>query len=168
MNRSIAWVGVGVILAGLGLVAFPIVTSGAEQLDVEQILGFLVAPLGLFVVLIAATSVDPTRTTIAGTFGNPDEPEPGDGTTASATHPRTSFAVAVYCRYCRTVITADLARCPRCSRARDCRNCGRPLGQILERPTCPTCARAEATCDCPWLARPAPARIGRGPRGLSG
>jgi hypothetical protein len=166
MNRSIAWVGIALVLVGMGLVAFPIAVLGREELDPEQILGFLAAPLGLFVVLIAAVSVDPTRTTIVGTFGNPDEPPPSaSGPSGASPRPRSSPTAPVYCRYCRAVITADLSRCPRCSRARECRTCGRPLGQVLERPTCPTCAQAEPFCSCPYLARPAPARVGRGARG---
>jgi hypothetical protein len=168
MNRSIAWVGLAVILGGIGLVAFPIVVTGREQLDLEQIVGFLVAPFGLFVVLIAAVSVDPSRTTIAGTFGNPDEPpRPPTEPVAGPPRPRSTPNAPVYCRYCRTIITADLSRCPRCSRARDCRACGRPLGQVLERPTCPTCAQAEPFCTCPSLPRRAPARIGRRAQGVT-
>jgi len=167
MNRAIAGVGIGVILVGIGLVAFPVVVTGQEQLDPEQLTGVLVAPVGLFVVLLAAVSVDPRRTTIVGTFGNPDEPMPSEPseTEVSARAP-TGLREVVYCRFCRTVITPDLARCPRCSRARDCRPCGRPLGLVLERPTCPTCARAELLCNCPVLPRPSPARVRRGARAV--
>jgi len=167
MNRSIAWVGIALAVLGVGLVAFPIIVTGAEQLDDEQLAGFLVAPLGLFVVLIAAVSVDPMTTTISGTFGNPDElPRPNAPAAPIPARPRASPHAPVYCRACRAVITADLSRCPRCSRARECRNCGRPLGQVLERPTCPTCAQAEPFCNCPVLARHAPARVGRLARGI--
>jgi len=162
MNRSIGWVGVGVSLAGVGLMAFPIVVTGREVLDPEQILGFLVAPLGLFVVLIGAVSVDPYRTTVSGTFGNPEEapvpipqPEPIRREVRYA-NPNAS----VYCRFCRAVITADLASCPRCARPRECRSCRRPLGFVLDRPTCPTCARAEPFCNCPRLARIEGPRLG--------
>jgi hypothetical protein len=166
MNRSIAWVGVAIVVIGVGLAAFPVVVSGHEVLDDEQLAGFLVAPFGLFVVLIAAVSVDPTRTTVGGAFGNPDEPPAVSGAAPVAPgRPRTSPNAPVYCRYCRAVITADLSRCPRCSRARECRSCGRPLGQVLDRPTCPTCAHAEPFCNCPALSRPAPARIGRAAHG---
>jgi hypothetical protein len=162
MNRAIAGVGIGVILAGIGLVAFPVVVTGQEQLDPEQLAGFLVAPVGLFVVLLAAVSVDPRRTTIVGTFGNPDEPSPPDPSDVEPpARPRTALSEAVYCRTCRTVMTSDLARCPRCSRARECRTCGRPLGLVLERPTCPRCARPEPTCACPLLPRRGPAHGGR-------
>lgn len=168
MNRSIAWVGIVLILAGIGLVAFPIVVSGHELLDDEQILGFLVAPVGLFVVLIAAVSVDPSRTTIGGAFGNPDEPPAAaGGTRAPPPRPRYSPSAPVYCRFCRAVITSDLAACPRCARARLCRSCARPLGQVLDRPTCPTCARAESFCNCPLLVTSAVPRSGRGSWGVA-
>ncbi len=155
MNRSIAGVGVAVILLGFGLVAFPVVVTGQERLDPEQIAGFLVAPVGLVVVLIAAISVDPRRTTIVGTFGNPDE-TPSLARPSRRAAPRPAFTPSdpVYCRYCRAVITSDLSACPRCARARECRSCGRPLGQVLGRPTCPTCAQAEAFCSCARLAHP--------------
>jgi hypothetical protein len=162
MNRSIAWVGIVLVLAGIALVAFPIYMTGHELLDDEQIVGCLVAPVGLFVVLLAAISVDPSTTTVAGAFGNPDEPSRrGPRSVPLPPRDRSSPYASVYCRSCRTVITSDLARCPRCSRARECHRCGRPLGQVLDRPTCPTCAHAEPFCDCPILARPATASIGR-------
>jgi len=156
MNRSIAGVGIGVILLGFALVGFPIATTGREQLDLEQIAGLLVAPVGLGVVLIAAISVDPRRTTVAGTFDNAPEPRTvkvtgaPPGTRSRLPHP----FEATHCRRCRAVITHDLSNCPRCARARDCRSCGRPLGQVLERPTCPPCARAEPFCNCTVLPHP--------------
>lgn len=165
MDRTIGWVGVGLVVVGIALVAFPIVVMGREQLDMEQIAGFLLAPVGLFVVLIAAVSVDPRTTTILGAFGNPDEPvPPGPSATVVPGPRRYNPHEPVYCRQCRNVVTADLARCPRCSRARDCRNCGRPLGQVLDRPTCPTCAQAEPFCSCPYFARPRPGARRRGAR----
>jgi len=156
MHRSIAGIGIAVILAGFALVAFPIATTGSEQLDLEQLAGFLVAPLGLVVVLIAGLSADPRKTTVAGTFGNPEEP---GRQVLSGAPPGTRRRLRnpyepVHCRHCRSVITAELSNCPRCARARECRTCGRPLGQVLDRPTCPPCARAEPFCNCGLLARP--------------
>jgi hypothetical protein len=164
MNRSLGWIGVGVMLAGLALVASPVALYGRELLDPEQIAGFLIAPVGLFVVMLAAAAVDPRRTTITGTFGNPDELPPAAASTRAPVRARLRNPnEAVHCRHCRSVVTADLSRCPRCARARDCRSCGRPLGQVLDRPTCPTCARAEAFCNCAVLARaPTPRSRGRG------
>jgi hypothetical protein len=157
MNRSIAYCGVALIVLGFILVAYPIVVTGVEQLDMEQEAGFLLAPVGLVVVMLGALALDPARTTVAGTFGNP---ETAQMRTAAmpAVEPRARRLFnphePVDCRYCRTVITPDLAQCPRCARARDCRNCGRPLGLVNDRPTCPTCARAEMFCNCALLVRP--------------
>jgi len=160
MNRSIAYCGVGLIVFGFAMVAYPIVLTGAEQLDLEQELGFLIAPVGLVVVMLGALALDPTRTTVGGAFGNPDTAlERTVLSPREETRTRRLFNPhePVNCRYCRTVITSDLAQCPRCARARDCRNCGRPLGLVNDRVTCPTCARVEGFCNCPQLARPTPA-----------
>ncbi len=156
MNRSIAYVGVAVVVAGLGLVAFPIVVYGHEVFDLEQIFGFLIAPVGLVVVLLGAVAHNPDRTTIGGAFGNPDESlrRARPGTPQPRRRLGYSPLEPVNCRFCRTIITHDLANCPRCARARDCRSCGRPLGMVLDRATCPTCARPEAFCNCPVLPRP--------------
>lgn len=166
MNRDITGIGVVFIVLGFGLVAYPIVFLGGEQLDLEQEIGFLVAPLGLVVVMLGALAHDPERTTVGGAFGNPEEtgrrPERGVRTAADSRSTRIfNPHEPVNCRYCRTVITSDLAYCPRCARPRECRNCGRPLGITLDRPTCPTCGRAEPFCSCPLLARPSPVSSAR-------
>jgi hypothetical protein len=163
MNRSLAYIGIGVILAGFALASFPIVVYGAETFDVEQESGTLIAPVGLVVVLLAAVAPDPRRTTVVGAFGNPDEtvgrerPSPAPPTAPRRYDPK----AAVACRHCRTYIPAELAQCPRCARARDCRSCGRPLGLVLDRATCPRCARPEASCGCSILD----VAIGPTPRG---
>ncbi len=156
MNRSIAMVGVGIVVAGIALLSFPLAVLGREEFDYEQIAGLLVVPIGLVVILIGAVSVDPNQTTVTGTFGNPDEAEirAAEAVLPVAAPRRVNPNTPVHCRYCRSIITADLAQCPRCARARDCRTCGRPLGQVLDRPTCPRCARVEAFCNCPHLVRP--------------
>jgi len=162
MNRSIGYCGVVLVILGFALVAYPIVLTGGEQLDLEQEVGFLLAPLGLVVVMLGALALDPSRTTVGGAFGNPETARlrttpvsPVDVRARRVFNPHEP----VNCRYCRTVITSDLAQCPRCARARECRNCGRPLGMVNDRPTCPTCARSEMFCNCAQLARPpAPTR----------
>jgi RNA polymerase subunit RPABC4/transcription elongation factor Spt4 len=158
MNRSIALIGAVLIVLGFGLVAYPIVFTGGEKLDLEQELGFLVAPVGLVVVMLGALAHDPELTTVGGTFGNPEanlrrpaRGRPVDARAARLFNPHEP----VDCRYCRTVITADLAQCPRCARPRDCRSCGRPLGVTDDRVTCPACGRTEGLCNCPLLVRPA-------------
>lgn len=170
MNRSITRFGIAIILVGFMLVASPIVLTGAEVFDLEQEAGFLIAPVGLLVVLIGAVQTNPERTTVGGTFGNPEEVH---RLRSLPTRPPTiSPAVRwkpnepVFCRFCRTVIASDLAQCPRCARARECRACGRPLGFVLERPTCPYCGRPEAFCNCPRIvhtpgATLAPVRVRR-------
>ncbi len=159
MNRSIVYIGVVLIGLGFALVASPIAFTGTEQLDIEQELGFLVAPVGLVVVMLGALAQDPTRTTVGGAFGNPyAELERSARGPAAGPPARRLFNPhePANCRYCRTVITSDLAQCPRCARARECRNCGRPLGMVTNRVTCPTCGRVEGFCNCPQLVRPTP------------
>ena len=157
MNRSIALIGVVVIVLGFALVAYPIAFTGHEQLDVEQEVGFLFAPVGLVVVMLGALAQNPERTTVGGTFGNP-EADRGRSPRARSFEPRAARLYnphePVNCKYCRTVITADLAQCPRCARPRDCRTCGRPLGIVQDRVNCPGCHRSEALCNCPHLAKP--------------
>jgi hypothetical protein len=156
MNRSIVYVGISVIVLGLGFVAFPIVLTGHEVFDFEQEWGLFLAPVGLVVVLLGAVAHDPERTTVGGAFGNPDETPRRTGPAGPPPRPRISYSPLepVNCRFCRTIITYDLANCPRCARARDCRSCGRPLGMVLDRATCPTCARPEVFCSCAVLPRP--------------
>ncbi len=159
MNRSIVLVGTAIILAGLALVASPLVLFGGEVFTPEQEFGIFLTPIGLLVIMIGAVQANPSATTVGGTFGNPDVRP------ARAAGPRTpagSRAVplgfnpreAVDCRYCRSVITYDLAFCPRCARPRDCRVCGRVLGMAEDRTDCPGCHRIEAFCRCPRLSRP--------------
>jgi len=157
MNRSIAMWGIALIVLGFVLIAYPIAVTGAEQLDLEQEVGFLVAPVGLVVVMLGALAPDPTRTTVGGTFGNPEaalikanRPPGPEPRAARVYNPREP----VNCRYCRTMIPADLAQCPRCARSRDCRSCGRLLAIVNDRVTCPGCSRIEALCNCPMLSKP--------------
>lgn len=162
MNRSIVMVGVAIILAGLALVASPIVLTGAESFTIEQETGIFLSPIGLLVIMIGAVQANPEMTTVGGTFGNPDvtperpaaAPPPTTGrTTPLGYNPREP----VNCRQCGSVITFDLAFCPRCARPRECRGCGRPLGMAEDRTDCPGCHRVEAFCNCPRVARPRPA-----------
>ncbi len=167
MNRSIMYVGIGILLAGFALIAFPIAVTGHEQFDLEQEVGIYLLPPAMAVILIAAVSVDPRGTTVGGTFGNPDarleRTTPRD--------PAAAHAGLLYnpheparCRYCGSIIPAELAQCPRCARARECRTCNRPLGIVLERPTCPTCGLPEARCRCPRIPLKPVASAGRARR----
>ena len=158
MNRSITRLGVAILVMGFMLVASPLVLTGGEVFNVEQEAGLLIAPIGLLVVLIGAVQPNPERTTVGGTFGNPEEVHrlrsSPPRTPPVPSLPRWNPKEPVSCRHCRTTIAPDLARCPRCARARDCRACGRPLGSVLDRATCPFCGRQEAFCNCPRMARP--------------
>jgi len=155
MNRSVAYLGVVTCLAGLALACFPIVVTGHEVFDLEQEVGFLVAPVGLVGVMLAFTLHDPRETTVAGRFGNPEEARRHRAEPLRPTLPSLGYnpREPAVCRHCRTNITFDQANCPRCARPRECRTCGRPLGYVLDRATCPRCARAEAFCNCPQVAR---------------
>jgi hypothetical protein len=157
MNRSITLLGVVIILVGFGLVSSPIVLTGAEQFDLAQEAGIFLAPVGLLVVLIGAVQVNPERTTVGGTFGNPDlaPRRPTPDRPPDPARPARGFSPKspVDCRYCRTVIPYDLAYCPRCARPRECRGCGRTLGVADDRTDCPGCHRVEAFCNCPRLPR---------------
>ncbi len=161
MHRTIAYLGIAVFLGAIVLIAFPIWAFGAEQFDSEQELGILILPAGLLVLLAAGVSTDPRTTTVGGAFGNREfDSSRRPARSAGVTPPRLRYhpMEAVPCDHCGTMIAADLAQCPRCTRARPCRTCGRPLGIVLERPTCPRCAKAEAFCDCPVLPRAAAPR----------
>jgi hypothetical protein len=155
MNRSIILVGVAIMLFGFVLIAFPIAVTGQEQFDIEQEAGLFFIPPAFAVLLVGSISDDPRVTTVGGTFGNPDaeptRPASGRSSPAGRTGLTYNPHEPVGCRHCSTIIPAELARCPRCARYRECRSCGRPLGFVLERVTCPACARPEAFCNCPHL-----------------
>lgn len=154
MNRSIIGVGGGILIFAFVLLAFPIAVTGHEAFDLEQEAGlYFIAP-ALAVILIGGISDDPRVTTIGGAFGNPDvRLERPEARRYVGAPPRLAYhpKEAVACRYCASLIQPDLAQCPRCARARECRSCGRPLGIVLERATCPACARPEPFCNCPHL-----------------
>ncbi|MGA8275454.1 MAG: hypothetical protein WB789_08770 [Thermoplasmata archaeon] len=167
MNRDIVGVAGVLIVFALALVSFPLWALGAEQFDFEQEVGILFLPFSLVALLVGLTALDPRSTTVGGAFGNAEfDPAPPKPTGGSQ---RTRLAYdptgEVHCPFCRTIITSDLTQCPRCGRARPCRSCERPLGMILERPTCPACAQPEALCNCSPLPRrmavPAPSTRGR-------
>jgi hypothetical protein len=167
MNRSILLIGVGLLLFAFALMSFPIATTGHEQFDLEQEGGiYLIAP-ALAIVLIGSISDDPRRTTIGGTFGNP-EADVRRPTVDPAARERRGLGYnprePVRCRYCSSIVPSELAQCPRCARSRDCRTCHRPLGIVLDRPTCPLCARPEPLCNCPQIPVRAVGSIARSRR----
>jgi hypothetical protein len=160
MNRSIILVGVGIFALAIGLIAFPILVTGAEQFDLEQELGLYVIAPALAVILIGAVSTDPRGTTIVGTFGNRDERlDRAAERRSPAAAPSSLYNPhePARCRYCGSIVPPELAQCPRCARARECRTCNRPLGFVLDRATCPTCGLPESRCRCVRIPlRPVP------------
>lgn len=167
MHRSIAYVGIAAFLGSIALVTFPIWAFGVEQFDVEQELGILLLPAGLLVLLVAGVSTDPRVTTVGGTFGNREfDRNPRITLGPSVPAPRVPYhpREAVQCEHCGSMISPDLERCRRCTRTRPCRSCGRPLGFVLDRPTCPRCGKPEPFCDCPVLPRGSPPRDRLRPR----
>jgi hypothetical protein len=155
MNRSMVGISATLIVIAIGLVSFPLWATGSEQFDLEQEVGILFLPFGLVTMLVGLTAPDPETTTVGGAFGNREfdrrprtgpRPEPRRRLSYSPVEP-------IRCPQCRTYVAAELIRCPRCARPRPCRSCGRPLGLVLERPTCPACGRAEPLCNCPSLGR---------------
>jgi hypothetical protein len=156
MHRSIAYLGAATLVIAFAFITFPIWAFGAESFDFEQELGILLLPAGLLVLLAAGVSTDPRLTTVGGAFGNPEfEPAVRRAGTGSMPAPRTPYhpREAVQCEHCGSMIAPDLARCLRCTQVRPCRSCGRPLGMVLDRPTCPRCAKPEVFCDCPVMPR---------------
>ncbi|MCI4318186.1 MAG: hypothetical protein L3J96_06570 [Thermoplasmata archaeon] len=157
MNSRIALLGVGIILLAIGLLLFPVASTGAESLDVEVQLGIFVLPVGLSVVLWGAAAPDPSVTTVGGLFGNVDENElrrreskaPSVGPARFLPHPHES----VNCRNCYTAIAADLITCPRCGLVRSCRVCGGRVKLAGQSPRCAKCGRDEAYCNCPKLKK---------------
>jgi hypothetical protein len=160
MNRSIVLVGIAIILSGLALAASPIVLTGAEQFDVEQEAGIFLVPVGLLVILIGSVQPNPERTTVGGTFGNPEADLDRPVRPRSGERPRGAFGFSprepASCRTCGTVTPYDLAVCARCGRARECRGCGRTLEMVEDRTDCPGCHRVEAFCRCARLPSPTP------------
>lgn len=167
MNRSIILLGVGILLFAFALIAYPIATTGQEAFDLEQEAGIYLIPPALAVLLVGSISTDPRGTTIGGRFGNPDadlDRRAGERPAPDVTGPRYNPHEPARCRYCGSIILAEYAQCPRCARARECRTCNRPLGLVLDRATCPTCARPESRCHCIRITlRPIPT-VARGRR----
>jgi hypothetical protein len=167
MNRDMVGVGAVLLVFAMALVGFPLYALGSEQFDLEQELGILFLPFTLVILLVGLMALDPRTTTVGGTFGNPEF----DAARAKSAGPegpirrRYNPLEEVHCPSCRSLVAPDLTQCPRCGRARPCRSCDRPLGTVLDRPTCPACGQAEVFCNCPSLPRrpsvPTPSSRGR-------
>jgi hypothetical protein len=157
MNRSLTFLGLGILIATLLLLAFPIIVTEHEAFDLEQQMGLVGLPVGLLVILFGAASPDPRATTVGGAFGNPDENLLRREGIVDAPTPPVRFIPGpretVNCRYCYTGIPPGTLACPRCGRTRECRSCGRALNFMGPSIRCPRCQRDEVFCNCPKVAR---------------
>ena len=155
MNRSLALVGLVLLVVGILLASIPfLVTSTFQVNDVFYAAGLLF--LAGFVILFqAATTPDPHVTTVGGLLGNPivDESRKAEEAVMNVQEPRFRYAPGpkepVNCRYCYTVIPWNVLDCPRCARPRHCRNCGKQLYFLAGAVRCAPCVRDEAYCNCP-------------------
>jgi hypothetical protein len=174
MNRSLALVGLILVIVSILLVSIPfLVTSAFQVNDALYATGFLFL-VGLVILVQAATSPDPTVTTVGGLLGNPVIDESRKAEEAITGIPVRQFRYApgpkepVNCRYCYTLIPWNILNCPRCARPRHCRNCGKQLYFLAGAIRCVPCVRDESQCNCPRVrapgARPAGVRqLVRGP-----
>jgi hypothetical protein len=170
LNRSLTFLGLGILIVTLALLAFPIVVTGHEMFDLEQQLGLVGLPVGLLVILFGASSPDPRLTTVGGAFGNPDENLLRREGVVDVPTPAARFIPGpretVHCRHCYTGIPPGTLVCPRCSRSRDCRSCGRQLTLVGLAIRCPRCQRDEVFCNCPKVPRESGTVVGPRPRRL--
>jgi hypothetical protein len=157
LNRSLTSLGLGILIATLLLLAFPIIVFGHEAFDLEQQMGLVGLPVGLLVILFGAASPDPRLTTVGGAFGNPDENILRREGLVELPTPAARFIPgpreSVNCRHCYTGIPPGSLTCPRCTRPRDCRSCHRPLTMFGRAIRCLRCQRDEVFCNCPKLVR---------------
>jgi hypothetical protein len=173
MNRSLALVGVVLVIVSILLVSIPfLVTSTFQVNDVLYATGLLFL-IGLVILIQAATAPDPRVTTVGGLLGNPiiDEARKAEQAIIGVPVRQVRYALGpkepVNCRFCYTLIPWNVLNCPRCARSRQCRNCGKQLYFLAGAVRCAPCVRDESQCNCPRVrattARPAGARqVGRG------
>lgn len=169
MNRTITFLGLFILLVGIGLIASPVVLNGAETVTPLLELGIFVLPAGLTTILWGASSPNPSVTTVAGILGSPEE----NLMRRAATPGTRSYDVRylpgprepVNCRHCYTLIPWSVAECPRCGRRRECRACGKLLYFLSGAVRCLPCVRDETYCNCPKVRKAAaPGAVGRSGR----
>lgn len=153
MNRSVTFLGVFVLVVGLGLFAFPEAMYGQFELDWATYLAIIAVPAALMIILWGASLPNPSRTTVAGLFGSPEENLMRRSSPSNQPRGSSRFVVSssepVNCRHCYTLVPADLAECPRCGTRRLCRGCTKPLFYLAGAVRCGPCVRDETFCDCP-------------------
>lgn len=165
MNRTLALVGVVLVIGAILAVAIPFLVTSAFQVGYALYGAGLVFLLGLVLLFRGALAPDPTVTTVGGFLGNPvvDEARRAEEElmTPGARHVRYAPGPRepVNCRQCYTIIAWNVVDCPRCGRPRECKNCGKKLFFLAGAVRCAPCVRDEAYCNCPW-ARPSGPRPG--------
>lgn len=156
MNRSVTFVGVFVLILGLGLFALPEAMYGQFELDWATELAIVAVPAALMIILWGASLPNPSRTTVGGVFGSPEENLVRRRSSSDPTRSASRFVVSstepVNCRRCYTLVPATLAECPRCGTRRLCRGCSKPLFYLSGAVRCGPCVRDETFCDCPKVS----------------
>ena len=152
MNRTVIGWAIFFLLFAVALIVSPIPLDGAEALTPMSEIGVFFLPVAIVVAIAGGLSPDPSRLTVGGALGNPDEAPTapvdrramgpaGAGRTLSPKEP-------LNCRRCYTLVPWNELFCPRCATARSCRVCATPLrfaGPTIE---CARCGRAELYCRC--------------------
>ena len=155
MNRSLALVGVVLVIVSILLISIPfLVTSAFQVNDAVYAAGFLFL-VGLVILYQAATAPDPRLTTVGGLLGNPivDESRKAEEAVTQVLPSHVRYAPGPKepsnCRFCYTAIPWNILNCPRCGRPRLCRNCGKQLFFLAGAVRCGPCVRDETQCNCP-------------------
>lgn len=150
MNRTITFLGLFVLVVGIGLIASPVMLNGKETVTPILEVGIFVLPVGLTTILWGASSPNPGVTTVAGLLGNPEENEMRRRAATRSVDVRFQPGPRepVNCRHCYTLIPWEIVECPRCGRPRECRACGRRLFFVTGAVRCLPCVRAETYCNC--------------------
>jgi hypothetical protein len=155
MNRTLALVGVILVIVSILLISIPFLVTSAFQLGDAVYAAALLFFVGLVVLFMAATAPDPRVTTVGGLLGNPivDESRKAEEAATTVTPSPVRYAPGprepVNCRFCYTGIPWDVLNCPRCGRPRLCRNCGKQLYFLAGAVRCAPCVRNETQCNCP-------------------
>lgn len=160
MNRSLALVGLVMVIVAILLISLPFLVTSTFQLDSFVYAAGLLFLVGLVLLFVGATSPDPAVTTVGGLLGNPiiDESRRAEEAVTNLPPSRVRYAIGpkepVNCRFCYTAIPWNVLNCPRCGRPRHCRNCSKQLYFLAGAVRCAPCVRDETQCNCPRVRSP--------------
>jgi len=155
MNRSLALVGLVLVIVAILVVSIPFLVTSTFQVGYELYVAALMFLVGLAILIRGATAPDPAVTTVGGFLGNPVIDEARRAEEAVTNVPLSHIRYApgprepVNCRHCYTAIPWNIVDCPRCARPRQCRNCGKRLYFLAGAVRCAPCVRDETYCNCP-------------------